>query len=259
MSSELIIDVSSSHVEIALLDNKRLVELNRESNDVKFQVGDIYLGKVKKIMPGLNAAFVDVGYEKDAFLHYLDLGPQFQTLNKFLKLAAAKKIKMTPFPRINPEPDINKDGKISDILKAGQTILVQIAKEPISTKGPRLTSELSVAGRNMVLVPFSDKISVSQKIETTEEKTRLKKLIQSICPKNYGVIVRTAAEGKMVAELDQELRRLIVKYENAPELKNCFNHDGIDGGRRMNIEEIIYWDKDPEIVRLKKNVKKYNI
>ena len=118
------------------------------------------------------------------------------------------------FPRINPEPDINKDGKISEVLKAGQTILVQIAKEPISTKGPRLTSEISVAGRNMVLVPFSDKISVSLKIETTEEKTRLKKLIQSICPKNYGVIVRTAAEGKMVAELDQELRRLITKYEN---------------------------------------------
>jgi len=214
MSNELVIDVSSSHVEIALLENKRLVELNRESNDVKFAVGDIYLGKVKKIMPGLNAAFVDVGYEKDAFLHYLDLGPQFQTLNKFLRLAAAKKIKLTPFPRINPEPDINKDGKISEVLKAGQTILVQIAKEPISTKGPRLTSEISVAGRNMVLVPFSDKISVSQKIETTEEKTRLKKLIQSICPKNYGVIVRTAAEGKMVAELDQELRRLIAKYEN---------------------------------------------
>lgn len=215
MSNELIIDVSPSHVEIALLENKRLVELSSESSDLKFAVGDIYLAKVKKIMPGLNAAFVDVGYEKDAFLHYLDLGPQFQTLNKFLKQVSSKKIKLSPNFKVQPEPDINKDGKITDVLKTGQNILVQIAKEPISTKGPRLTSEISVAGRNIVLVPFSDKISVSQKIETAEEKNRLKKLIQSICPKNYGVIVRTAAEGKRVAELDQELRRLITKFENA--------------------------------------------
>ncbi len=215
MSSELIIDVSPSHVEIALLENKKLVELNRENSDIKFAVGDIYLAKVKKIMPGLNAAFVDVGYEKDAFLHYLDLGPQFQTLNKFLKQVSSKKVKPSQALKNPPEPDINKDGKITEVLKAGQTILVQVAKEPISTKGPRLTSEISVAGRNIVLVPFSDKISVSQKIATNEEKSRLKKLIQSICPKNYGVIVRTAAEGKMVAELDQELRRLITKFENA--------------------------------------------
>ena len=213
MSSELIIDVSPSHVEIALLENKKLVELNRENSDIKFAVGDIYLAKVKKIMPGLNAAFVDVGYEKDAFLHYLDLGPQFQTLNKFLKQVSSKKVKPSQALKNPPEPDINKDGKITEVLKAGQTILVQVAKEPISTKGPRLTSEISVAGRNIVLVPFSDKISVSQKIATNEEKSRLKKLIQSICPKNYGVIVRTAAEGKMVAELDQELRRLITKFE----------------------------------------------
>lgn len=215
MSNELIINVSPSHVEIALLENKKLVELNKESNDLKFGVGDIYLAKVKKIMPGLNAAFVDVGYEKDAFLHYLDLGPQFQTLNKFLKQVSSRKLKLAPGMKFDPEPDINKEGKITDVLKSGQSILVQIAKEPISTKGPRLTSELSVAGRNMVLIPFSNKISVSQKIESVEEKNRLKKLVQSICPKNYGVIVRTAAEGKRVAELDQELRRLVTKFENS--------------------------------------------
>jgi ribonuclease G len=215
VSKELIINVSLSHVEIALLENKKLVELNKESNDLKFGVGDIYLAKVKKIMPGLNAAFVDVGYEKDAFLHYLDLGPQFQTLNKFLKQASAKKNKLSPGMKFEPDPDILKEGKITDVLKSGQNILVQIAKEPISTKGPRLTSELSVAGRNMVLIPFSNKISVSQKIESAEEKGRLKKLVQSIYPKNYGVIVRTAAEGKRVAELDQELRRLVTKFENA--------------------------------------------
>ncbi|GET21370.1 Rne/Rng family ribonuclease [Prolixibacter denitrificans] len=215
MSNELIIDVSPSHVEIALLENKRLVELNSEDSNAKFAVGDIYLGKVKKIMPGLNAAFVDVGYEKDAFLHYLDLGPQFQTLNKFLKLAGSKKSKFVPVSKIHPDPDINKEGKITEVVKQGQSILVQIAKEPISTKGPRLTSEISVAGRNMVLMPFSDKVSVSQKIRSTEEKNRLKKLIQSIRPKRYGVIIRTAAEGKRVAELDQELKRLVAKFENA--------------------------------------------
>ena len=215
MSNELIIDVSPSHVEIALLENKRLVELNREDSNAKFAVGDIYLGKVKKIMPGLNAAFVDVGYEKDAFLHYLDLGPQFQTLNKFLKLAGSKKSKFVPVSKIHPDPDINKEGKITEVVKQGQSILVQIAKEPISTKGPRLTSEISVAGRNMVLMPFSDKVSVSQKIKSTEEKNRLKKLIQSIRPKRFGVIIRTAAEGKRVAELDQELKRLVAKFENA--------------------------------------------
>ena len=213
MSSDIIVDVSPSEVVIALLEDKRLVELNREMTGAKFAVGDIYLGRVKKIMPSLNAAFIDVGYEKDAFLHYLDMGPQFSTLNKFLKIATSKNNKIFSISKIQSEPDIDKDGKISDILKTGQNILVQVAKEPISTKGPRLTSELSIAGRNMVLMPFSEKVSISQKIESNEEKNRLKKLIQSIRPRKYGVIVRTAAEEKRVAELDQELKRLVTKFE----------------------------------------------
>ena len=199
MSSDLIVNVSPSEVVIALLEDKRLVELNREMSGAKFAVGDIYLGRVKKIMPSLNAAFIDVGYEKDAFLHYLDMGPQFATLNKFLKLATSKNNKITSISKVQSEPDIDKEGKISDILKVGQNILVQVAKEPISTKGPRLTSELSIAGRNMVLMPFSEKVSISQKIASLEEKNRLKKLIQSIRPRKYGVIVRTAAEDKRVA------------------------------------------------------------
>jgi ribonuclease G len=205
---------------IALIEDKRLVELTREKSGTKFAVGDIYLGKVKKIMPGLNATFVDVGFEKDAFLHYLDMGPQFATLNKFLQNAISRKGRTTPTTRLHPEPDIDKNGKITQLLRTGQTILVQIAKEPISTKGPRLTSELSIAGRNIVLVPFSDKVSVSQKISSVEERNRLKKLIQSIKPRNYGVIVRTASEGKMVAELDQELTRLVNRWEIVlPKLK----------------------------------------
>jgi len=213
VSSDLIIDVTPSEVVIALLEDKRLVELTREKSGAKFAVGDIYLGKVKKIMPSLNAAFIDVGYEKDAFLHYLDMGPQFSTLNKFMKIAGSKKNRISSVSKVHSEPDIDKEGKITDVLKAGQNILVQIAKEPISTKGPRLTSELSVAGRNLVLMPFSEKVSVSQKIGSTEEKNRLKKLIQSIKPKKYGVIVRTVSEGKRVAELDQELKKLVAKFE----------------------------------------------
>jgi ribonuclease G len=213
VSSDLLIDVTPSEIVIALQENKKLVELSRERSGAKFAVGDIYLGKVKKIMPSLNASFIDVGYEKDAFLHYLDMGPQFATLNKFLRIASSRKSKVSSLSRIQSEPDIDKEGKVSDLLKVGQKILVQVAKEPISTKGPRLTSEISIAGRYLVLMPFSDKVSVSQKIKTNEEKNRLKKLIQSIKPRKYGVIVRTVAEGKKVADLDQELRRLVDKWE----------------------------------------------
>ena len=220
MSSELFIDVSPSEIVFVLIEDKRIVELTREKSGTKFAVGDIFLGKVKKIMPGLNASFVDVGYEKDAFLHYLDMGPQFATLNKFVHNATSAKGRTTPTTRLFPEPDIDKNGKITQLLRSGQGILVQIAKEPISTKGPRLTSELSIAGRFMVLVPFSDKVSVSQKITTVEERNRLKKLIQSIKPRNYGVIIRTASEGKRVADLDQELKRLVNKWESVlPKLK----------------------------------------
>lgn len=213
MSSDLIIDVTPSEIVIALQEDRKLVELSRERSGARFAVGDIYLGKVKKIMPSLNAAFIDVGYEKDAFLHYLDLGPQFATLNKFLRISSSAKNIVSSLGRIQSEPDINKEGKINELLKEGQKILVQVSKEPISTKGPRLTSEISIAGRNLVLMPFSDKVSVSQKIKTNEEKNRLKKLIQSIKPRRYGVIVRTVAEGKKVAELDKELNGLVTKWE----------------------------------------------
>jgi ribonuclease G len=213
VSSDLIIDVTPSEIVIALQENKKLVELTREKSGARFAVGDIYLGKVKKIMPSLNAAFIDVGYQKDAFLHYLDMGPQFSTMNKFLRVVSSRKTKITSISRIISDPDIKKEGRITDLLKVGQKILVQVAKEPISTKGPRLTSEISIAGRYMVLMPFSEKVSVSQKIKSNEEKNRLKKLVQSIKPKKYGVIVRTAGEGMKVAELDQELKHLIDKWE----------------------------------------------
>ena len=215
MSKDLVISVSESEISIALLEDKQLVELNKEKRSVKFSVGDIYLGKVKKIMPGLNAAFINVGFEKDAFLHYLDLGAQFRTLHRYYNQATQGRTKTTPFSRFRNEPDIDKDGKIADVLTAGQTVIVQITKEPISTKGPRLASEISIAGRNLVLMPFADKVSVSSKIENNDERNRLKTLIQSIKPKNYGVIVRTVAEGRKVAALDTELRELISRWETA--------------------------------------------
>lgn len=215
MNNELIIDVTSSEVVIALLNDKRLVELNREKSNNNFSVGDIYLGRVKKVMPGLNAAFVDVGYEKDAFLHYLDLGPQAASLNKYTKLVQTGKQTTSNLMYFKNETDIPKDGKIGNVLNSNQQILIQIAKEPISTKGPRITTEISLAGRYLVLIPFADKISVSQKIKTNEEKTRLKKLIGSIKPKNFGVIIRTVAEGKSVADLDADLNDLVKKWEKA--------------------------------------------
>lgn len=211
MSSELIIDVRSDEVVIAMLREKKLVELTSEKTNVQFAVGDIYLGRVKKIMPGLNAAFVNVGYEKDAFLHYQDLSPQFKSLDSYIKQCLARK--GMPVAKLRLEEEISKEGKIGDILSTGQWVAVQVAKEPISTKGPRLTSELSLAGRNLVVIPFSDKVSISQKIKSADERKRLKRLIESIRPKNYGIIVRTVAEGKSVAVFDQEIKELVERFE----------------------------------------------
>ncbi|MFN2394177.1 MAG: ribonuclease E/G [Bacteroidales bacterium] len=215
MNKELIIDSNSTEIVIALLEDKQLVELNKDKKNNNYSVGDIYLGKVKKIISGLNAAFVDVGYEKDAFLHYLDLGAQVNSLNKYTKLAlSGKNSKILSMDKFIMEKDIEKTGKITNVLASNQPVLVQIAKEPISTKGPRITSEISLAGRYLVLVPFSDRISVSQKIKNSEEKSRLKRLVQSIKPANFGVIIRTVAEGKMVADLDADLRSLEKKWYN---------------------------------------------
>jgi ribonuclease G len=213
VNKELIINVTSSDINIALLEDKKLTELNTEKSNIQFSVGDIYLGKIKKLMPGLNAAFVDIGYERDAFLHYHDLGPQFKSLNNYLNVAIKRKGELPSMQKFRRYGDINKNGKIVKVLSAGQPVVTQITKEPISTKGPRLTSEISIAGRNLVIMPFNDKVSVSQKISSVEEKNRLKTLLQSIKPNNYGIIIRTVAEGKKVKDLDNELRHLVEKWE----------------------------------------------
>ena len=194
MDKDLIIDAEEGGVEIALLEDKRLVELHQGKTESTHIVGDIYLGQVKKILPGLNAAFIDVGSKRDGFLHYLDLGLYYNSVNKFTKMCMANSLDDANFATLK-EPKLEKNGKISDILKQGQLILVQISKEAISTKGPRLCTEISFAGRYLVLVPFSDKVSVSQKIKSVEERNRLRKLIKSIKPDNFGIIIRTIAEG----------------------------------------------------------------
>ena len=212
MNKELIIRSSSSNVDFALLKDGKLSELHKDEDDNNFSVGDVFIAKIRKTVPGLNAAFVNVGYEKDAFLHYHDLGPKLPSLLNFTKRVSTGKLKDYSLKNFPFEKDIDKDGSIAEVLKSNQSLLVQIVKEPISTKGPRISSELSIAGRYIVLVPFSDRISISQKIESKEEKDRLKRLVRSITPKGFGVIIRTVAEGKKVAELDKDLQNLLNRW-----------------------------------------------
>lgn len=212
MSLELIIDSRPNGIWLALLRDGKLIELHEEHGNTEFGVGDIYLGKVRKIVPSLNAAFVNVGYEKDAFLHYLDLGPQFDSLNKFTKETLHKKQNVADLQYFRMEKDIPKDGKMDEVLSANQSVLVQVAKEPISSKGPRLCAEITLAGRYLVLVPFSEKISISQKIKDHAERDRLRDIMETIKPKNFGVIIRTVAENKKLEQIDQDLNGLIAKW-----------------------------------------------
>ena len=213
MSLELVVDARPNGVWLALLNDGKLIELHEEHGNTEFAVGDIYLGKVRKVVPSLNASFVDVGYEKDAFLHYLDLGPQFNSLNKFSRDTLRGKQNVADLLYFKTEKDIPKDGKINETISSSAPILVQVAKEPISSKGPRLSAEITLAGRYLVLVPFSNKVSISQKIKDAKERARLKEVMNSIKPKNFGVIIRTVAEGKKIELLDQDLKNLIDKWK----------------------------------------------
>lgn len=212
MDKELIINSSPTEVEIAFLENGKLVEIHRQKTSVSFSVGDIFLGKIRKTMPSLNAAFLDIGHRKDAFLHYTDLGPQIKSVIKYTNEVRQKRYNSPTLENFEKMPDNPKDGKIGDVLPKDTEVLVQILKEPISTKGPRLSCELTIPGRYLVLSPFYDSISISKKIGSTEERKRLKVLIESIKPKNFGIIARTASEGKKVADLHSEVRELMNKW-----------------------------------------------
>ena len=213
MASELIVRNNRDHIDVALLKGGRLIELHKILPENSFSIGDIYLGQIKKASPQLNAAFVNVGYEKDGFLHYHDLGANYNTFAHFVKQTMSAKVSKWSLTNIKSLPKLDKDGAIDDVLKKKENILVQVSKEPISTKGPRISSEISLAGRYVVLIPFSNRISISQKIRSQAEKERLKKLIKSIIPPNFGMIVRTVAEGKKVAQLDADLTALINQWK----------------------------------------------
>jgi len=214
LNKELIINAAPQGVEIALLEDKKLVELHHEKADASFAVGDLYLGKVKKLIPGLNAAFIDVGFEKDAFLHYTDLSPYARSLLKFTQQTINENNQTaTDFGSFQVEPEIIKTGKITEVLNGKPNILVQILKEPIAAKGPRLSCEISLPGRFVVITPFNDIVAVSRKIHSSEERKRLQKIIEAIKPKNFGVIVRTAAEGKNTAELNEDLSELVATWK----------------------------------------------
>ncbi len=213
MEKELIINATPTEVEIALLEDSKLVELHYQKTNNNFSVGDIFLGKIKRLMPGLNAAFVDIGHKKDAFLHYTDLGPKLRSLVKYTNGAISGSINTYRLDNFRLEPEIIKTGKIDQVLNKREHVLVQILKEPISTKGPRLSCEITIPGRYLVLTPFNDVVAVSKKIANAEERKRLQNLVESIKPKNFGVIVRTAAEGKKVADLHEELSYMLNKWE----------------------------------------------
>ena len=241
MKFELVIDSKPTEVVIALLKEGRLIELHKEKHDNNYSVGDIYLGKIKKIVPGLNAAFVGVGHEKDGFLHYLDLGSQVNSFKKFTDKTREKKLNTASLKNFRKEKDTLKEGKIQDVVKSGDHLMLQVSKEPISSKGPRLSTELSFAGRYMVMIPFSDRVSISQKIKSSEEKSRLKKLIHSIKPKGFGVIIRTVAEGKKVAELDTDMKNLYKKWQIIfKKLKTANLNERIHG--EMNRSSVILRD-----------------
>lgn len=217
MNRELIVNVNPNGVDIALLENKELVELHREEGNKQFTVGDIYLGRVNKTVTGLNAAFVDVGYEKDAFLHYTDLGPKLRTAQKITRGAISGNLKDPMLNSLKYEPEIIKTGKINEVLDRKQSILVQVLKEPISTKGPRLTSEITLPGRFLILMPFNTSVGISKKVSNADERKRLQILIESIKPKNFGVVVRTVAQNKSVAEIDADLKTLLQRWKEVQE------------------------------------------
>ena len=214
MDKELVIKSSPSEVEIALIENGKLVEIHRQKNNDSSTVGDIFLASVKKIMPSLNASFMDLGHRNDAFLHYTDLGPQIKSLVKYTKAVMNNQYNQPLLDGFELEPDNPKSGKIDQVFTKNDRVLVQVLKEPISTKGPRLSCELAIAGRYLVLTPFSNMVAVSKKISSGEERKRLKVLVESIKPKNFGIIVRTAAEGKKVADLHHDVKELEVKWNS---------------------------------------------
>ena len=222
MEKELVIKNTLNGVEIALLEDKKLVEFHQEKESTRFKVGDVLLGRVRKVMPGLNASFVDIGFKKDAFLHYTDLGAGLKTYNHYFKPVITGNVNDSLLKNLKKLPELDKRGSIRDVMKSKDLLVVQVFKEAISSKGPRVTTEISLSGRFLILKPFDDFVAISKKVKNREEKKRLEILLSSLKPQNFGVIVRTSAEGKVASELHKDLQNLLNKWEGMLEnLKNA--------------------------------------
>jgi ribonuclease G len=254
MRKEIIINATANEIRIAITEEKRLAELFVETPEKERLVGDIYLGKIAKVMPGIRAAFVDVGMKQDAFLHFSDIGSTFNDYTSLIgdedsdvdtsednddedapsggngsdtaTQTAPAPVKTEPRKEQAPRREGGQGLQIPNLTK-GQDIIIQITKEPVGKKGVRVTSEVSLPGRFLVLLPFDGKIGISKKIFNFKEKRRLRRIVRSILPPGFGVIVRTVAQDKEEAALKQDLESLIetwreiekaVKSEQAPAL-----------------------------------------
>lgn len=206
MEKILVINCSTDQIQYAMLEDKRLTYYTHFYTGKEYLFGDFYVGKVKKIMPSLNAAFLEIGFEKTAFLHFSDLTPSIKNKLSFTQHYLQKNSHKQPLAFFNKDQNYNPQDKIGQILSGKPEIVVQISKEAIMQKGPRLTCNFSIPGRFLVLSPFENDISISKKIISKDEKSRLVSIIKPIKPEYFGVIVRTAALNKSSQELEDDLK-----------------------------------------------------
>ncbi len=210
MSAELLINVTETETRVALMENRMLAELFYERSRDLGIVGNIYKGRVVKVLPGMDAAFVDIGLEKAAYLYVSDVCQSQETFSVF----ADQEGQLLPFSDDSPDEESLPDNQISDLLQEGQDILVRVSREPISTKGARITTYSSLAGRYLVLLPTVNNIGISRKIVDEEERQRLRELVSTVKPADMGVIVRTASEGKDKQSLIHDLNFLLKLWQN---------------------------------------------
>lgn len=255
MKKEIIINATANEIRIAITEDGRLAELFVETPEKERMVGDIYFGKVARVMPGIRATFIDIGHKQDAFLHFSDIGDTFSSYSQLTseedsdvdtedeadesELPAARgkhaaaastavahpRTRTQPQRRDNGRPDFGTNR--TPQLTKGQEVIVQVTKEPVGNKGVRVTTEVSLPGRFLVLLPFDNKIGASKKITNFREKRRLRRIVRGILPENFGAIIRTVAQEEDETSLRQDLEELIetwreiekmVKTEKAPAL-----------------------------------------
>ena len=221
MSNEILINVNSGETRVALLEGGVLVELYLERSSEQGMSGNIYKGRVVRVLPGMQAAFVDIGLEKAAFLYVTDVHQDFEDLELMMRTREDDGNGLAPSDESEEEEILELDTpfQIEDLLHEGQEILVQVSKEPLGSKGARITSHISLPGRHLVLMPMVDHLGVSRRIENEVERRRLREIIQRIKPAGCGLIVRTASEGKGEAELNQDLDFLMKMWNNIQKRK----------------------------------------